>query len=394
MNRSGMLRRWVAVAGCVLCLTATGCSAATTDATEDAMNETVSQSEADRILDKLGAEPAKKCDSGKGLTLGFAAVWSSNAGGKASNDAFAAAAEHCGATALVVEAKRNDPLNTMISALDLITSKKADVAAFYPLTPDVMTEPSRRAVAAGIPVVAGEATNWDGAVTTFHQDRLTGAVNAAELFCAKYPDGGEVIYGAYGQPQADLIAYQKRFAKELSACSGGALRVVGEYANKTDDIAGGIGPAQALMQQHPDVIGVVTYSDTNAVAASRAATNLGIRDKLTIVGYNADAVGLDALKKGVIDYSFVWGQPELAQQMVDVMIAVANGEDVPKFITSYPKCVSRATAKEIPSVAVRTAGIAAGRDLGPTGLQPAIESEKPLAEVADDLRAGAACPVD
>ncbi|MER7282641.1 sugar ABC transporter substrate-binding protein [Dactylosporangium sp. NPDC000244] len=363
--------------------------------TDDAINSTVTQSGADKILDEIHAGPPTACTSGKGLTLGFAAVWSSNAAGKASSDAFNAAAKACGATPLVVEAKADDPLNTMISAMDLITSKKADAVTFYPLTADVMTAPSKRAAAAGIPVVAGEMTNLTGAATTFHQDRLTAAVNAAKLFCAKYPDGGEVIYGAYGQPQQDLLDMQKRFTQELASCSANKLKVVATYQNQTDDIAGGLSTAQAAMQQHPKVIGVAAYNDTDAVAASRAASNLGIRDRLTIVGYNVDAVGLDALQKGTIDYSFLWGQPEQLQETVNVMIALATGQKAPKYITLYPKCVSKKTVARVPSVAVRTVGIAEGRDMSKTGLQPMLRSDDtPVLEVPDDVRGSVACPVE
>ncbi|WPB90136.1 sugar ABC transporter substrate-binding protein [Streptomyces malaysiensis] len=359
----------------------------------DAVNKSASSSEADKVLDGLHAGPAKECTSGKGLTLGYAGVWSSNAGGKAGNDSFAAAAEACGATPLVVEAKADDPLNTMITAMDQIISQHADAVAFFPLTADVMTAPSQRAVKAGIPVVSGEITNFRGASTTFHQDRLTAAVNSARLFCEKYPDGGKVIYGAYGGSQQDLIAMQKRFKSELRDCGDGKLTIAGTYANKTDDIGGGRGTAQAVLQQHPDAIGVVAYSDTDAVAASRAASDLGMRGKLTIVGYNADAVGLAALQQGSIDYSFAWGIPEQQQKMVEVMIALAKGEPAPRFVTLYPRCVSRKTVDAVPSIAVRVRGIADGRDLAPTKIQPMIESDKPTLEASEAQRKAVACEV-
>ncbi|WP_459984864.1 sugar ABC transporter substrate-binding protein [Nocardioides sp. AN3] len=358
------------------------------------IDQTASAGTANKVLDGIGAGPVTSCTAGRGLTLGYAGVWSSNAGGKAGNDAFEAAAKACGATPMVVEAKADDPLNTMITAMDQIVSRKADAVAFFPLSPDVMTAPSKRAVAAGIPVVAGERTNFTGAAVTFHQDRLTAAVNAARLFCEKYPQGGQLVYGAYGNPQQDLLDMQNRFNSELKKCSDGRLSVVGTYANKTDDIAGGLSTAQAVLQQHPGVLGVVAYSDTDAVAASRAATNLGVRDKLTIVGYNADAVGLDALKKGTIDYSFVWGIPEQQQKMVNIMIALAKRESAPRFVTVYPKCISRATADKVPSIAVRVAGIAEGRDMAPTGIQPMVESDKPMLEASAAQRDAVACPLD
>lgn len=361
----------------------------------DVPDEKVSKTDADRILDAAKAGPAKECTTGKGLTIGGAVVWSSNAGGKAFNDAFKAAAKACEATPLLVEAKADDPINSMISAMDLVTSKKADVTSFFPLSPDAMTTPSKRAVAAGIPVVAGELSNFDDAAITFHQDRLTGAANSARLFCDKYPDGGGVIYGAYGFPQADLVAMQKRFTAEVKKCSDGKITVVGTYQNKTDDIAGGLSTAQAALQQHPDAVGVVAYSDTNAVAASRAATNLGVRDKLTIVGYNVDAVGHEALSKGVIDYSFLWGQAEQGALTVKYMIDLARGDKAPKYVTLYPKCISKETIKSVPTIAVRTLGIGQGRDLEPTGLAPTVTSDdEPLLEADADLRASVACPVD
>jgi ribose transport system substrate-binding protein len=394
MNRTQRRRAAITCAAATL-LVLSGCAdGGEAGGTDDVLNESVPADEAEGILDAIGAGPAEQCDAGQGLSLGYAGVWSSNAGGKAGNDAFAAAAEACGATPVVIEAKADDPLNSMITAMDQIISRDADAVAFFPLSPDVMTAPSERAVVEGIPVVAGEITNFDGAAATFHQDRLTASVNAARLFCEKFPDGGELVYGAYGNPQRDLLDMQARFEDELEACSDGSLSVVASYANRTDDIAGGLSTSQAVLQQHPDVIGVVAYSDTNAVAASRAASNLGIRDQLTIVGYNADAVGLDALQRGVIDYSFVWGIPEQQQKMVEVMIALAGGRPAPKFVTVYPKCVSKETVDEVPSIAVRIAGIAEGRDMSTTGIQPMVESDEPVIEVSAEDRDAVACPVE
>lgn len=395
MTRSRIRQGALAVAALAVVSVASACSDSARDGgADEVLNETVSADKANAILDELGAGPAEECTSGEGLTLGYAAVWSSNAGGKAGNDAFKAAAEACGATPMIVEAKADDPLNTMITAMDQIVAQKADAVSFFPLSADVMTAPSERAVKAGIPVVAGEITNFDDAATTFHQDRLTASVNAARLFCEKFPDGGELVYGAYGNPQQDLIDMQDRFEKELDACSDGRLSVVGTYSNKTDDIAGGLSTAQAVLQQHPDAVGVVAYSDTNAVAASRAADNLGMRDQLTIVGYNADAIGLDALAKGTIDYTFAWGLPEQQQKAVEILIALAKGEPAPRYVTVYPKCLSKATVAEMPSIAVRTAGIAEGRDLEPTGIQPLVESNEPLLEASAEQREAVACPLD
>lgn len=388
------LRSAVAVVGTVAAVVAVAACGASKNS-GDVPVESVSQSDADKALDQAHAGPAATCESGKGLTIGGAVVWSSNAGGKAYNDAFKAAAQACGATPLLVEAKADDPINSMISAMDLVTSKKANVTSFFPLSPDAMTPPSKRALSAGIPVVAGEVSNFADATLTFHQDRLTGAVNSARLFCTKYPQGGGVIYGAYGYPQADLVAMQQRFTDEVKKCSNGKITVVGTYQNKTDDIAGGLSTAQAALQQHPDAVGVVAYSDTNAVAASRAATNLGIRDKLTIVGYNVDAVGHEALSKGVIDYSFLWGQAEQGQLTVKYMIDLATGKKAPKFVTLYPKCISKKMISSVPTIAVRTTGIGQGRDLEPTGLAPTVTSDdKPILEVSAAQREQVACPVD
>jgi ABC-type sugar transport system substrate-binding protein len=338
--------RTAALAAC-LALTVTACG---------------SDGDADESAAPVKASTEKLARDGAGLTIGSSSLWNGNATVKLSNDAWVAAVKARGATPKLLQADAKDPVNTLISNLDQLTAEKVDAAAFYPIDPNALTAPVRRANAAKIPVFSYEGTKapTTGAV---HTSRESAAKQIAAAVCAKFPDGVKVVYGAYGQPDPTLNAYRASFAADLKECSGGKSTVASVFENRTDDVAGAIPTALAALQRVRDAKVVVAYSDVTAIGASRAATQLGVRKELTIFGYNLAQDGTDALRKGVIDYSVQFPVAAEAQYLANQQIDVALGKTVPKFTTFWGACFSTATVGELPSPAEELKAIAAGRSL-------------------------------
>lgn len=349
MNNSARHRLTIAALVAIVALTATSCAAST----DTAPTPSVAPSD-------LG--PADFSRDAEGVTVGLASLWESNPTVKLFQDAYAAAAAARGAEANVLQADPQDPVDSLIGNLDTIISLDVDVAGFYPIDPNALTAPTVRATEAGIPVVSAELT--DAPVTAMvHQARTAAAVTVAQAVCDLLPDGGKIIYGDYGYSDPSVDAYGESFRVALAECSDGAIDVAETFENRTDDIAGAIDPALAALQRVPEATAIVAYSDVTAIGASRAATQLGVRDGLTIFGLNLATDGVEALRSGVIDYSLYAPLALMGQYIANLMIDIALGESVPRYSSFWLSCYGTAEAGDIPSPEEQTALIAAGVDL-------------------------------
>jgi ribose transport system substrate-binding protein len=343
-----MNRVWAAVfAGCIA-LTATACGSGNDE-----------QSTAAAPV-KAAAEVVEH--DGAGLTIGSSSLWNANATVKLANDAWRAAVTARGATPKLLQADAKDPVNTLISNLDQLTAEKVDSSVFYPIDPNALTAPVKRADRAGIPVFSYETTQAPitGAV---HTSRESAASMIAQAICRAFPDGAKVVYGAYGQPDPTLNAYRSAFTADLKACSGGKSTVAAVFENKTDDVAGAISPALAALQRVTDAKAIVAYSDVTAIGASRAAAQLGVRKNVKIFGYNLAPDGIDALRKGVIDYSVQYPVALEAQYLANAQVDAARGKKVPKYTTFWGRCYSTATVAQLPSPTEELKAVGAGRSL-------------------------------
>lgn len=336
-----------ALAGC-LALAATGCGS----------NEDEGSTSTAEV--KAGTEVVAR--DGGGITVGNSALWNANPTVKLANEAWKVAVEARGATPKLLQAEAKDPVNTLISNLDQLRAEKVDVAGFYPIDPNALTAPVKRAAAAGIPVFSFERTKAP-VTSQVHTSREAAASMVATSICEAFPDGAKVIYGAYGQPDPTLNAYRAAFVAALKQCGAGKSTVAAVFENRTDDVAGAIPTALAALQRTTDAKAIVTYSDVAAIGASRAASQLGVRKKLKIFGYNLAPDGIEALRKGVIDYSVQFPVALESQYLANQQIDVALGKKVPKYTTFWGRCYSTATVDQLPSPAAELEAIAQGRSL-------------------------------
>lgn len=294
--------------------------------------------------------------------MGGAGLWNSNPTVKLSQDALIAAVEARGASIELLEADPRDPVNTMISNMDVLISEGVDALAYFPVDPNALTAPTERATSAGIPVLASEQT--DGPVTAmFHRGLEHAAVMVADAVCAEFPDGASIVYGGYAQPDPGLIVYQETFIAALEQCSDGRIRIAAEFQNRTDDVAGALDPALAALQRVPDVQAIVNYSDVTAIGASRAATQLGLRDQVTIFGHNLAEDGIAAIRDGVIDYSIWSPVAVLGQYVGKQLVDVALGRQVPKYTVVWQSCYSLSNIDQLPTPDEQLAAVRAGESL-------------------------------
>jgi ribose transport system substrate-binding protein len=351
---------------CCLGLLVAACGSSSTASSQDrtttnAPNQKTTSTPQEGTRSAANGDGATFPKDAAGKVIGMSGLWNSNQGVKLMQDAIVGAIRARGATAKLLQADAKDPVNTLISNLDQLTSQHVDAAGFYPIDPNALTAPTKRALAANIPVVSFELSN-SPATVMLHQGREAAAGTVAESVCKLLPDGGKIVYGAYGQPDPTLNGYRKNFTSRLARCSGAKIKIAAVFENKTDDVAGALEPAVAALQRVPDAKAIVAYSDVTAIGASRAASQLGMRKQLAIFGYALAPEGIEAIHKGTIDYSLP-SPVAMGQYFGNMEVDLALGKKVPKYTTFWIKCYGKSNIDELPAPTEQLAAIEQGRSL-------------------------------
>jgi ribose transport system substrate-binding protein len=358
------------VAGCGSSGSSSGSSSSSeASTTESSESEATETGEASGGEAEGGAQTtaAAKSDEGSGFKLGFvSALDCSNALVCAQQEAFVAEAKALGAEPVVLEAAVSDLVNNQISNMDQLISEGMDAIAIWPQDESALKQPIKRAAEAGIPVFGTELYEPEGQelVTDIVQGRSLTGKQMAETACEKEPaGGGDVLFGNFAGPNPGLAVMLKYFEEELKECGPSIKKV--EFLNETDDVAGSRPKAEAAFQSAKNPFAVAGYNDPTAMGASLAAEQLGIREKLWIMGYNLGEDGVEALESGRIDESWDFRATTIGQLLAKMMVEYLGGanKQPAKIVMAWPKCYTQETIGEHTSTPEDIEAIEAGEDL-------------------------------
>lgn len=329
-----------------ICLTA--CSGGSSSSTPSAANaatasssssatpqQTYSQSNIDAILKAYTGPDAKFPSTFGTATKGALKIgWSSacNANELVSRLGAALGKEITAMGGTEVSYDANCDANAQVGQVLQLINDKVDAIIVWPLDATALNPSFIRAKAAGIPVLAVEATPDGSAPANVTGQIIYGrdeeAYLAAKLMSEAIP-GAEVSVMKFAVPVPSIVYYAQR-AAYWAAQDG--LKVVGTYDNPSDNVAGGESAAGPMLSAHPGLKGVLAYNDSSAngtFAAARAAGR-----SLVIFGENGEDAGIDAVKAGQIAYTL---QPPIvtwAKELVNGAYLAKAGKHIP--VTVFP----------------------------------------------------------
>ncbi|MBB3042402.1 sugar ABC transporter substrate-binding protein [Nocardioides soli] len=234
-----------------------------------------------------------------------------------------------------------------VTQMQQLIDRKVDAIIVWPLDAGALGPVVKRATAAGIPVVAVEA-NSDIAATdlggftsqiTLGTDYI-GFMTAREM--ARQQPGGKVVVAGFVVPVPFITAVteaQASWAEEFG------LDVVDTVQNQTDDVAGGSEAVAGATAQHPDLKGVLAYSDATAIGASLAGREAGLQ--LTTIGTNGASDAFEAIRSGRLFATMQWPLADWADQLTAGAYVAAQKPDEKLPITVYPTGMALVTADNI-----------------------------------------------
>lgn len=187
---------------------------------------------------------------------------------------------------------------------------------------------------AGIPVIVFDRGLQGSKYTTFQ-----GTDNVEIGKCAART-AYKLLCNGQSSPQAGLgnkvieiwgihdcsPAQERHFGFNMEAGNLGLEIVAQGYGNWTGEMAGGI--ADSLLREHPEANLIFAQNDRMAIAAAKAAQDLG-RKNMKIIGVDGvPYLGVQAVADGLIDATIPY--PTDGYRLLQTAISILKGKEVPK----------------------------------------------------------------
>ena len=333
----------IVVAACLAAVVLAGCGEAESDERPAAGGDLSTDSEYSGSLEDFPTSYPEPEDGD--LTIGWlnpnGAVESLSSLGKAVQ----IATEQRGGTVVALEAGAQP--DQQVTQMQQLIDRKVDAIIVWPLDAQALGPVVKRANDAEIPVVAVEAnsdlTTQDlGGYTTqiaLGTDYM-GFMTAREM--AEQEPGGKVVVAGFVVPVPFISALteaQARWAEEFG------LDVVETVQNQTDDVAGGSEAVAGATAQHPDLKGVLAYSDATAIGGALAARESGLQ--VTAIGTNGASDAFEAIRSGRLHATMQWPLATWADQLTAAAYSAVQQPDEKLPLTTFPGRMDLVTADNI-----------------------------------------------
>ena len=237
-----------------------------------------------------------------------------------------------GAKVIIVDAKSN-PAEQVKQVENFITSGLSAIIV-HVINNDIANTITSKAVAAGVPLVymnrgapASALPSGEKVAVVASPEVEAGKGQAkfvAETLAAKGVTSGNVVILLGGLGSAPQIG-RTQGVKDYIAENGLAYEVIREQTanwKRPDAVA----VIENWLASGDDFVAVFANNDEMALGASLALTEAGMRDKVLIVGVDANADALVAIEEGRMDMSMFQNGRAQGSGSVEAAVKMASGE--------------------------------------------------------------------
>jgi ribose transport system substrate-binding protein len=220
--------------------------------------------------------------------------------------------------------------NFIASGVDLILLNAADARAILPAV--------KRAQAAGIVVIAVDVAAA-GANATVQTNNIQAGEMACQYLADKIDHKGNVII--MNGPQVSSVIERVKGCKQVLAKDPG-IKVLSDDQDGKGSREGGLNVMQGFLTRFPDIKGVFTINDPQAIGADLAAKQLN-RSGIVIVGVDGAPDVVPALKSNTLIQATASQDPyTLGKIGVDIGNEILNGKKPENtMVLMEPKLVDR-----------------------------------------------------
>lgn len=181
-----------------------------------------------------------------------------------------------------------------------------------------------QANAAGIPVfMVDSGADGDGYVTYVATDNYAGGELAGEWIVENVGSGKGVILD--GNSGNDATTKRCNGFKDAVNASGAAIEIVGqEYANC--EISKGMEVTENFLTAHPDLTWIFCANDNMAIGAGQAVAAAGLRDQVTIIGFDGQPDAAQSILDGEIDATIAQKPATMGKLIFEAIESYLGGQ--------------------------------------------------------------------
>lgn len=239
------------------------------------------------------------------------------------------ASEHLNVTAFIQAPPKVDAALQSQMLQDAIT-QKVNAICVTPFQPEPLEPILKQAMEAGIVVVSHEAANQQNVnfdIEPFNNKDF-GEHLMQELAKNMGEEGEYVVFVAsltsktHNEWADAAIAYQKEHYPNMT--------LVGDKVETYDDSQQAYDRMKEVMAKYPNLKGVQGSAATDVVGAGQAVEEVGMQDKISVVGVSLPSMVGELLETGAVDLASCW-DPALsgkAMNIIALTILEGNGDKI------------------------------------------------------------------
>lgn len=231
-----------------------------------------------------------------------------------------------------------------------------DAIVLTPCDPRSIGQAIRKANEAGIPVFTND-TGYDGdeGKVTCHiaTDNLQGGRLAGQAMVELLGEvGGRVLVVDYPDA-ASCLARVRGFTEVVNAHNekeGAAQIEVVSTLNGQGKREAGYSVTKDAIVAHPDLTALFAINDPSALGARTALEEAGKQDQVTIIGFDGEKAGKEAIRDGKILCDPIQFPDQMGKRTVEMIVSHFNGDDVPTEILIPSQLYYREDAENDPAL--------------------------------------------
>lgn len=280
------------------------------------------------LMKQIGEMPK----TGGGEKLGALVISLTNPYWVGMKDAYIAAAEQYGVNIEVMSAPTEGDKQSQLETLNAMALKDYKAIVLSPIEPYNLLPGIIQCNKNGIPVInLGPGINVDSLKEMGGRldGRLTvdfaqqGELAASDMVKRIGTGKVAIIQGIPGAAQSEG---RTAGAKKVFESTKGIELVSVQPANW--DSTAAYNAASDIIQAHGDLKGIFCCNDVMALAASRALTDAGLKDKVLLYGVDGTEEAKTAIKEGRMDGTITYPSSAYAKAAVIMLLKLAQGMDM------------------------------------------------------------------
>jgi len=228
---------------------------------------------------------------------------------------------------IVADAKGDS--DTQVSQIQDFITQEVDSIIYIPAGAAAASVPVRNAQSAGIPVVTVDRNPEKAPGDTFIATDSVAAAKDLGNYVAEVTGGTGKLAVIQGQTgTTPELARDTGFKAAMKDAPG--IVEVARQASKAWAQDEGFAIAQDMLQAHPDITIFFGRADGLALGAAQAVRAAGREKDVTIVGFDGDVAGLEAVRDGVLAATITQPAQGEGRLALESALKLIKGEKLPK----------------------------------------------------------------